>query len=312
MTALRWFLSYLLPMLLVSSLATAYFYREQLTNNWYRTLTWPVAQINAVLQQQIQLSIVEPAVASVAIDIDSENKSASKLKKENIIVTNTVQALDNSIESQNKINFETNNDKDSKTDPLEKPVAPETPKMPILPAITEMVELDATEKKSGTSEKLAVAPQGQQHYMPYPHKRMMPPVQRPLVPVFNLPKPATHFKLNKKHLALLHKARKAYWTRDFKTAKKQYLALIKKLPDNPDIQGELGNLFFLEHKLESAIKHYTLAAKLLVKHRHYWKLPGIMQIVSKFNPEKSIEIMHLIQNQYNAVPNNNSLNNKGY
>ncbi|MFV2061191.1 MAG: hypothetical protein ACC653_10960, partial [Gammaproteobacteria bacterium] len=104
-------------------------------------------------------------------------------------------------------------------------------------------------------------------------------------------------------------ARKSYWTNDFKKAKKQYLTLTTQLSDNPDIQGELGNLFYRERKLESAIKHYTIAAKLLIKHRHYWKLPQIMQIVSRFNPAKAREVMTLMHSR-NTLTRNKSDNSK--
>jgi len=126
------------------------------------------------------------------------------------------------------------------------------------------------------------------------------PVRRPA------PQPPTQFKLSKKQNSLLYQARKAFWTKDFKTAKQHYLTLIKQLPDNPEVHGELGNIFYNEQKLEKAIKHYSLAAELLIKHRHYWKLPQIMNVISRFNPDKARVIRRLMFNK-----NTNKQNNKG-
>jgi len=302
MTALRWFLSYLLPMLILSSITAGYFYRDQISSDWYRTLSWPVAQINAVLQQQkLQLNTVESVQAA---DVKSEiepklkqeivkvkpnkvnpSKVVSELKfldeSDTVTMTSDVQAIDN-----------INSKSETKATVIE-----EQAKMPILPKTTEIVTStpQLTEKMP---EKLAIAPPIKQYNPTYPQQWMRPPAIRYAAPRV-VPKPPTQFMLNEKQQKLLYQARKAYWVKDFKKAQKLYFKLVKQLPDNPDIQGELGNLFYFDRKLESAIKHYVLAAKLLIKHRHFWKLPRIMQIVSRFNPTKTAEIMALMRNRNN-------------
>lgn len=289
MTAIRWFLSYLLPILLISSVAAGYFYRDQLSSDWYHTLSWPVTQINAVLEKQkMRLNIVDssimPTTSAITTSKTTKDSSTSKNQAENLI-------LPKSATERTAIT------------PLMHPIIKENQKELILPK--------SLPQKTVPAEKLAVAPRTPHYFMPYPQQRMMPPVRQAPAAEYNnpafhrrnfnfknrpAPKPPTKFKLTKKQQKLLYQARKAYWKKDIKNAKKHYLALTKILPNNPDVQGELGNLFYLDRKLESAIKHYALAAKLLVKHRHYWKLPQIMQIISRFNPAKAAEIAQLLHN----------------
>ncbi len=324
MTALRWFLSYLLPMLLITSIAAAYFYREKISSDWYRTLTWPVSQINAVLQKQrLALNVVNPAVSTELVSkanskpaistvientlknsnlSDSPAASEIKANNESDLDIKSTKPLMHPIDSPVAINSD-----NKASTPLMHPVAPEASAIPLLPKTTEIIKSKSMPQKMTPEQKLAMTPQHQQQFTPYPQQRMMPPpVMKPVTPRYyaprfnsinrTVPKPPTHFKLNKKQLKLLYKARKAFWTNDFKTAKKHYLTLSNQLSDNPDIQGELGNLYYRERKLESAIKHYSKAAKLLIKHRHYWKLPQIMRIISRFNPAKANEVMQLMHN----------------
>jgi hypothetical protein len=336
MTALRWFLSYLLPMLIIASIAAGYFYREQLSSDWYRTLSWPVTQINAVLQQQkLQLNVIEPAIATELTTKKSTpvtNSSSVPSEHDTIAMTSDAQVI-SEIKSKMKpaINSETKdkplmhpiessvNTNSKTTTPLMHRVTPQQPKMPILPKTTDNIAPKSSAHNRIATDKLALAPQTQRNSMPYPQQQMTPPMLKPATPGLTpqnynpihrqTPKPPTQFKLNKKQLKLLHKARKAFWTHDLKNAQNDYLALTKQLSDYPDIHGELGNLFYRQRKIESAIKHYTIAAKLLIKHRHYWKLPQIMQIIARFNPAKANEVMQLMHNR-NSITTRKTDNRK--
>ncbi|MFV1983791.1 MAG: tetratricopeptide repeat protein [Thiohalomonadales bacterium] len=327
MTALRWFLSYLLPILIITSIAAAYFYRDQLTNNWYHTLSWPVTQINTVLQQQkLQRNTIEPELVSKTVSepdsrksrmteivTNNSNESEKRSKTADSKMTENVELKKETIENQvigtqHPIEYFSKNrvakDSESKTE--------------LPPKTAKIVTPETLPEKPVVAEQLVKTPQAQQHYMPYPQPRMIPPVMRPVAPGFRAPnfnpvrwpapQPPTQFKLSKKQNTLLYQARKAFWTKDIKTAKQHYLTLIKQLPDNPEVHGELGNIFYTEQKIEKAIKHYSLAAELLIKHRHYWKLPQIMNIILRFNPDKAREIKRLMFNKNNITTQTKNIN----
>ncbi len=294
MTALRWFLSYLLPLLILTGIAVAYYYRIQLSSDWYSTLSWPVTQINAALQQhKLPLNVVKPVFSTEIVT----KKSIVKIRSNNMITEDDLLATASDAEvsskTKSKVGVNTVNDESSliqtiksteSTSPDIKdtlPIILQEPKIPTLPKTNDNM----------TSKSM-------------PKKRVILPVMKTVAPRL-VSKPPTQFKLNKKQLILLYQARKAYWLNDLENAKKYYMTLIKQLSDNPDIHGELGNLFYREHKLELAIKHYVIAAKLLIQHRHYWKLASIMPLVLRFNPEKVNEIMNVMHNQNKISTGNN-------
>lgn len=60
-------------------------------------------------------------------------------------------------------------------------------------------------------------------------------------------------------------ARTAYWQRDLNKAVELYEALAKASPDQPDVLGELGNIYMVMGKRDEAAKTYAAAGDLLVK-----------------------------------------------
>ncbi len=313
MTALRWFLSYLLPMLILSGIAVAYYYRVQLSSDWYRTLSWPVTQINTVLQhQKLQVNVIKPALSTEMLTNKSIVVIHSNDTQSEYDSLATMSDAQESSKTKAKISVKATSDEkplthttkstemtspDIKDSPL---ITQQETKLATLPKTNDNVTSTLISKKPISVDCLVLASQSQQ--------RVKPPVMGTMAPRL-VSKPPTQFKLNKKQLILLYQARKAYWVNDLKNAKKHYMTLITQLSDNPDIHGELGNLFYREHKLELAIKHYAIAAKLLIKHRHYWKLTSIMQLVLRFNPEKVNEIMEVMHNQ-NKISTGNNLKGK--
>jgi len=241
MTALRWFLSYLLPMVIITIISTAYLYREKIVLDWYNTLSWPVAQINEVMQQQKQK--LDP------------NEITKQHSKEKIVVTELKHDSEISDEKiTNTDNSEINNNVSTAT-------------------ILSNMKLITDIQKSEPSEPSEINTQ---------------------IETTNTKPTTSRKKLTTKQHELLYLARSAFWSKDFITSKKYYLELLTQLPNNPDIQGELGNLFYANRKLESAINHYYLAAKLLVSQQRYWTLGKIMPLITRFNPTKAAEIMRLL------------------
>ncbi len=327
MTALRWFLSYLIPMLILAVISASYFYRDQISSNWYHTLSWPVAQINAVLQQQkLRFNFSE------STDVSSLALSTTQQKLNPTINLSSLQ--DNSSQpSDTKPNQKQQGKQDADTleQPLLQPIeliaknenppttipsetktltktlasipkadAEKTAPVKIKPK-TVVANIKETDKKE--IEKLTNAPKtketdklNQQPVIAATQNTPAPVLSKPSTNPVRRPITPTQFKLNNKQRKILYQARNAFWDKDLTLAKKHYLLLIKQLPDNPDIQGELGNIFYIERKTEKAIKHYSLAATSLIKQQHFWKLSGIMPFITRFNQTKADEIMRLMHN----------------
>ncbi len=62
----------------------------------------------------------------------------------------------------------------------------------------------------------------------------------------------------------LETARKLYWKKDFYGAIKGYESLIEGNPDNPDLLGELGNIYYAVNDTQNASRFYYKAALLLI------------------------------------------------
>lgn len=64
--------------------------------------------------------------------------------------------------------------------------------------------------------------------------------------------------------ALLQQARQAYWARDFATAVAAYQKLLDADPENPDLYGELGNVYYSMGEWQAAGQAYYAAAQRLL------------------------------------------------
>ena len=64
---------------------------------------------------------------------------------------------------------------------------------------------------------------------------------------------------------LLLRARKAFWDKNFSGAIEDYQALIAREPNNPDMHGELGNVYYTLNDYPNASNHYYRAAELLIQ-----------------------------------------------
>lgn len=63
---------------------------------------------------------------------------------------------------------------------------------------------------------------------------------------------------------LLLKARKAYWEKDYPMAIQYYQQLINDDERNPDLIGELGNIYYSLNDYENAAIHFYQAATILI------------------------------------------------
>lgn len=82
-------------------------------------------------------------------------------------------------------------------------------------------------------------------------------------------------------------ARNAFWNRDLAVAELKYHALSAKLPDNPDVMGELGNVFYVQGKQKQTVAAYYRAAELLIAKGRSNRVVVILDLLYKLEPEKA-------------------------
>ena len=68
---------------------------------------------------------------------------------------------------------------------------------------------------------------------------------------------------------LLMAARQAFWEEDYPRAVSQYRRLIGADPDNPDLHGELGNIYFAMNDGRQASQEYYRAAQILMQQNRF-------------------------------------------
>jgi TolA-binding protein len=87
--------------------------------------------------------------------------------------------------------------------------------------------------------------------------------------------------------ASLNLARQAYWAGDLERAKQEYSALIRRLPDNPDLYGELGNLRYAQGDWEGAADSYYEAGTRLVKQGRTAQAVHLLSVVRGLSKDKA-------------------------
>ena len=81
-------------------------------------------------------------------------------------------------------------------------------------------------------------------------------------------------------------ARKLFWTNDAK-AESAYEALTEKYSDQPDILGELGNVYYKNNKITKAADAFFKAGEIYNRQNQQAKAEKMVRILQKIAPEKS-------------------------
>lgn len=90
--------------------------------------------------------------------------------------------------------------------------------------------------------------------------------------------------------AALNAARGAYWRGDVEGAKAQILALTRAHPQNADLQGELGNLYFYLREFPAAVEAWHRAGVLLIEQGEAPQSRGFTQALAMIDPEKAADL----------------------
>ena len=93
--------------------------------------------------------------------------------------------------------------------------------------------------------------------------------------------------------ALLAQARRAYWQGDKIAAETAYLAIVQQAPDNADILGELGNLYYGQRKYAAAANYYFLAGKQLIKDGKTPQVMALIGVLQSIAPARAAELRTL-------------------
>lgn len=84
---------------------------------------------------------------------------------------------------------------------------------------------------------------------------------------------------------LLFKARLAYWNGDLKTAESTYIQLTEMVSDDPNVYGELGNLYYMQSKWKLASDAYYQAALKLSKTKNSYQARHLLRIIRGLDTE---------------------------
>ncbi len=107
----------------------------------------------------------------------------------------------------------------------------------------------------------------------------------------------------KKPYELLAAAREAFWLHNYEDAEKNYRALTKLEPENPDGYGELGNMYFSQGRWEEAAAAYYDAGIRLVREGHIDRARELVSVIRRLNGKQADELEKLISSA--ATPGGN-------
>lgn len=95
----------------------------------------------------------------------------------------------------------------------------------------------------------------------------------------------------------INAARVAYWAGDVAGARAQLIALAGAHPDNADLRGELGNLYFSQRDYPAAATAYLEAADLLIAQERHARASGLLPVLQQIDPQKAATLAARLQNR---------------
>lgn len=85
-------------------------------------------------------------------------------------------------------------------------------------------------------------------------------------------------------------AREAFWSRDMETAIDDYKALVAAQPENPDLWGEMGNVYMAVNRPEEATAAYSRAADILIEQGSLQQVGKLIQIIGHFDQDAARDL----------------------
>jgi len=93
-----------------------------------------------------------------------------------------------------------------------------------------------------------------------------------------------------RYLELLNNGRQAYWQGQYEQAVNSYQQAAELQPDNPDIYGELGNVYYRQGDWENAGESFYQAAVRLIKLNRPDRAAYMLSIISGLKKERATEL----------------------
>lgn len=115
----------------------------------------------------------------------------------------------------------------------------------------------------------------------------------PAAPATATDKPQTTAQSASDLEAQRNEARQAYWNGDRAKTERLYKAMAAANPENVDILGELGNLYFSQRRYDEAATYYHMAAKQLISDGQTPKAMGLINVLQSIAPAKASELRAL-------------------
>jgi len=94
----------------------------------------------------------------------------------------------------------------------------------------------------------------------------------------------------------LRHARELYWKNQFEEAESAYLKLAEHAPQNPDVFGELGNVYYSQGKWKRAAYTYNKAVLLLVDLKQIKRADHLLRFIQSIDAEAAAELRQKIRN----------------
>lgn len=150
--------------------------------------------------------------------------------------------------------------------------------------------------------------------MPAPAMPPMPePMMPPAMPAYGAPShalvpqqvaepmPAGQEQPYPSGLSVLETARVAFYQGDLAMAEQHYLQALAQSND-PDVQGELGNVYFAQQNLNKAVEHYAAAVDGLGKQGRFLQAQYVLGFVMQVSPEKGQQLLDGLRGQMYPQP----------
>jgi len=88
----------------------------------------------------------------------------------------------------------------------------------------------------------------------------------------------------------LQDARRHYWQRDLRGAAMAYQALGEDYPTNPDVWGEMGNVYFGLHRREPAANAYARCVELLIEQHEPIRARQLLNILYRLDAPAAYQL----------------------
>ena len=94
---------------------------------------------------------------------------------------------------------------------------------------------------------------------------------------------------------LLAAARRAYWNHDIPLAIQHYQALAQAYPNDPDVFGEMGNIYYEQGEYEQAGRAYYEAGLLLLRRGQHTRARELAGLIEKTAPKYAQDLLERLQ-----------------